>query len=145
MKFGTEVHALLETITWLDEDPPSLPRTEAGAAVATALRSPELRDIFHRQGRDIQLLREQATDAIIDDQLLSGVIDRLHLHRDDRGAIGTVEIIDYKTDGVKQADELLERYSGQMEAYRSALRIIYPDADIICRLVSIRHAVSLDF
>jgi ATP-dependent exoDNAse (exonuclease V) beta subunit len=85
------------------------------------------------------LFREQPVDALIDGSLLSGVIDRLHLHRNDAGAVERVEIIDFKTDAVEKPEELAERHAGQMKAYREALGKIHPGAEIECLLVSVRH------
>jgi ATP-dependent exoDNAse (exonuclease V) beta subunit len=99
--------------------------------------------VFEKRGRNVELFREQATDAILDGCLMSGVIDRLHLHRNAAGNVTRVEIIDYKTDAVTSPDELAGRYSGQMAAYREALRIMHPAADIGCVLVSVRHGVAL--
>ena len=141
MRYGTEVHALLERITWVDETPPQLPRSDAGKSVAQLIRNPSLRHIFERQGRGIDLFTEQATDAIIGNELLTGVIDRLHLHRDDAGLVSKIEIIDYKTDAVAKPEDLLERYSPQMHAYRKALEAIHPGVEIICTLLSVRHGV----
>jgi ATP-dependent exoDNAse (exonuclease V) beta subunit len=143
MRFGSEVHALLERVTWTDESFPDLPPTEAGQAVAKLLRNPALAAVFEKRGRNVELFREQATDAILDGCLMSGVIDRLHLHRNAAGNVTRVEIIDYKTDAVTSPDELAGRYSGQMAAYREALRIMHPAADIGCVLVSVRHGVAL--
>jgi superfamily I DNA/RNA helicase len=141
MRFGSEVHALLERVAWTDESFPDLPRTEAGMAVARLLENPALAAVFEKRGRNVDLFREQAADAILDGCLMSGVIDRLHLHRNAAGEVWRVEIIDYKTDAVQQAGELAGRYSGQMEAYRAALRIMYPAAEVACLLVSVRHGV----
>lgn len=143
MRFGSEVHALLERVTWTDESFPDLPPTEAGQAVAKLLRNPALAAVFEKRGRNVELFREQATDAILDGCLMSGVIDRLHLHRNAAGDVTRVEIIDYKTDAVTSPDELAGRYSGQMAAYREALRIMHHAADIGCVLVSVRHGVAL--
>ena len=87
MKFGSEVHAILEQIAWLDESRPALPQTAAGQAVASLLDNPALHEVFQRRGRAIELFREQAVDAILEDQLLSGIIDRLHLHRNPAGTV----------------------------------------------------------
>jgi ATP-dependent helicase/nuclease subunit A len=138
-KFGTEVHALLERIAWVDEAPPQLPRNDAGMAVAQLIRNPNLRHVFERQGRRIEIFTEQATDAVIGNELLTGTIDRLHLHRDDAGIVTTIEIIDYKTDAVTKPDDLIERYSGQMNAYRKALAAMHPGVEITCSLISVRH------
>ncbi|MDP3850041.1 MAG: UvrD-helicase domain-containing protein [Luteolibacter sp.] len=143
MRFGSEVHALLEGVAWADEETHTFPACDAGKAVAALLRNPALRDVFERQDREIELFREQAADAILDGTLLSGVIDRLHLHRDPAGTVARVEIIDFKTDAVKTPDELSVRYSGQMAAYRAAMGKIHPKAIIDCLLVSVRHAAVI--
>lgn len=139
MKFGSEVHALLERVAWTDETAPELPATDAGKTVAGLLRNPALEDVFQRRGRPVELFREQPVDAIMDDALLSGVIDRLHLHRNAAGTVERVEIIDFKTDAVEKPEELAERYAGQMKAYREVLGKIHAGAEIECLLLSVRH------
>lgn len=139
MRFGSEVHELLEQVAWADESTPATPATDAGMAVTRLLDNPVLRDVFHRQGRRIDLLREQAADALIDGQWMSGVIDRLHLHRNASGQVERVNIIDFKTDAVKSPDELAGLYSGQMSGYRCAMQLVYPEATIDCLLLSVRH------
>ncbi len=140
MKYGTEVHALLEQVGWADESPPVLPDTDAAKTIAQLLRSPEMKGIFEKQGRTVELFREQPVDAIMDGNLFSGVIDRLHVHRDSAGCAIRVEIIDFKTDAVKDADELIGRHSGQMNAYRAVMEKIYPNAEVRCALLSVRHS-----
>jgi ATP-dependent exoDNAse (exonuclease V) beta subunit len=139
MQFGTEVHALLEQITWTDESAPNLPDSDAGQAVSRILQNPTLSPIFQRAGRNIELFREQGADIIQDGKLLTGVIDRLHLHQDANGKVARVEIIDYKTDAVEKTAELAERYQGQMHSYRQVMQSIHPDADVVCSLISVRH------
>jgi ATP-dependent exoDNAse (exonuclease V) beta subunit len=141
MKFGEDVHAIFENISWIDETPPLLPHGEAAAKVAALLQNPDLRPMFERRGRDIALFREQSVDAILDGNLLTGVIDRLHLHRNAGGTTNRVEIIDFKTDAVKDPQDLIDRYSGQMTAYRRALAAIHPGAEIECLLLSVRHGI----
>ncbi len=136
IRFGSDVHALLENTAWTDETPTILPATDAGQAVAKLLKNPDLNQIFQRQNRSIQLFREQSIDAIIGDTLLNGVIDRLHLHQNSDGTITQIEIIDFKTDAIKSPGELVERYSSQMHAYRTAMEKIYPNAAISCILIS---------
>ncbi|RPJ35586.1 MAG: hypothetical protein EHM17_02035 [Verrucomicrobiaceae bacterium] len=143
MKFGSEVHALFEQVAWTDETPAQLPATDAARAVVAMLQNPALRDVFQRRGRPVELFREQPVDAILDGALLSGVIDRLHLHRNAAGAVQRVEIIDFKTDAVQKPQELAERYAGQMAAYREALQKIHPAAAIECRLLSVKHGVAI--
>lgn len=140
MEFGAAVHALLEQVAWIDDSRPTLPAGDAAKTVAGLLDRPNLREIFHLQGRAIDLHREQPVAAIIDGQFLTGIIDRLHLHRNPAGTVTRAEIIDYKTDAVKSPADLVARYTGQMAAYRRALELIYPNAAITCHLLSTRHA-----
>jgi ATP-dependent exoDNAse (exonuclease V) beta subunit len=139
MKFGTEVHSLFEGISWIDESPPPLPGGDAAEAVAAVLADPEAGALFLRRGRRIDLFREQTVDAILGGNFLSGVIDRLHLHRNEDGSVSLVEIIDFKTDGVDDPAGLVERYSGQMNAYREVMQKIHPGARVDCLLLSVRH------
>ena len=141
MKFGTDVHALFEGISWIDDSPPDLPVGDAAAAVAAVLAQPEAARLFERRGRRIDLHREQTVDAIFDGSFLSGVIDRLHLHRAEDGRVQRIEIIDFKTDAVDDPAELLERYAAQMNAYRTVIEKIHPGAPVDCILLSVRHKV----
>ena len=54
--------------------------------------------------------------------------------------ITRADIIDYKTDAVNQPADLIPRYSGQLSAYRKTIERIYPNAEITCFLLSVRHA-----
>lgn len=139
MNFGAEVHGLLENVGWADEERIGLPSNDAGGVVRAMLANSQVHDLFHRRGRDIELLREQAIDEVVDGQWLSGVIDRLHLHRAADGMVEKIEIIDFKTDGVADPSELAMRYSGQLSAYRAVMAMAYPAAEIDCLLVSVRH------
>ena len=106
--------------------------------VSALLEVPNLRAIFERNGRAIELFREQPIDALLDGKWLSGVIDRLHIHRDLSGAVTLVEVIDFKTDAVDEIGQLVTRYSGQMNAYREVMTIAFPAARVECVLVSTR-------
>jgi ATP-dependent exoDNAse (exonuclease V) beta subunit len=136
MGFGIEVHAVFEGIGWIDESPPQVLSGEAGRLVADLLKLSHLRDLFELKGRSIELYREQAVDAILDGKWLSGVIDRLHLHRDAAGVVNRVEVIDFKTDACAEIGELVKKYSGQMGAYQKVMGMAYPEAEIHCLLLS---------
>ena len=140
MKFGSEVHALMEQVTWIDDSSPALPKSDAADAVAKLIASPTIASLLKRNGKSIDLFREQSADAIVDGQLMTGIIDRLHLHRDSSGIVTRVEIIDYKTDAVASAHDLVDRYSGQMQAYQSTLQKIHPNAEVVPILISVKHA-----
>lgn len=139
MEFGTAVHELFEQVTWTDTTFPVLPDDDAGDAVRRIIQNPALTEIFVKGDRKIDLFREQATDLILDGKFISGVIDRLHLHRNPDGKVIGVDIIDFKTDAVREPAELAKRYSGQMQAYRRTIRKIHPEAAIRCWLLSVKH------
>ncbi len=131
-KFGSEVHAAFEAIGWLDEEEPRFPAGDGAMAVRELLGVPEIRARFERRGGEVALFREQPVEAIVEGKWLSGVIDRLHVI--DGGQ--RVEVIDFKTDAVTTAEELRERYAGQVEAYRRVVKGIYPQAEVTCLLLS---------
>jgi ATP-dependent exoDNAse (exonuclease V) beta subunit len=143
MQFGIQVHSLLEKISWIDESAPSLPDHQAGQAVQRMLANPAIRALFERSRKPIRLLREQATDAIIDGKLVSGIIDRLHLHADADGNVTAIDIIDFKTDTIEAVD-MIARYSIQLEAYRRNLQAIYPHASIRCWILAVAHAKAIE-
>ncbi len=135
-RFGTAIHAAFEKIGWIDEEhAPAFP-TELRKTMEQTLSVPEIRALLSKAGRGINLHREQRIEAVLDGKWLSGVIDRLHVHRDSAGSATTVEIIDFKTDRVDSAQELMARYAGQMEAYRRAMQAIHPEAEVKCLLIS---------
>ena len=146
MAFGTALHEAFEKIAWLDDGPPQMPADESVRALIEAcLAVPAIRELFTRAGRDVVLLREQPFDTIADGTWTSGVIDRLHLHREN-GRMVRAEILDFKTDAVESGGELIEKYAGQMRAYRDAVAAatgLAPDA-IDCLLVSTRLAALVE-
>ena len=97
---------------------------------------PEIRNLLSRNDKAIALFREQRIEAVLNGDWLSGVIDRLHIHRNADGSATKVEIIDFKTDRVNSAEELKTRYADQMEAYRLAVEAIHPQAEVKCILIS---------
>lgn len=139
MKFGTTVHALFEQVGWIDESIPALPNNDAGNAVARTISNTALKEVFEKGGRNMDLFREQAVDWVHDGKAVSGVIDRLHVHRNRDGQVSRVEIIDFKTDAIEDPAELAKRYSQQMEIYRQALQNVHPEAEINCSLLSVRN------
>ncbi len=138
MIFGTAVHEAFEEVGWVDEKFPALPTTDAGTLITELLKIPHLRSVFERNGRTIELLREQPIDAVEGNRWLTGVIDRLHLHRDGTGAVTRVEVIDFKTDAVDTMEQLTTRYAPQMNAYRTVMERAFPQARVECILLSTR-------
>ncbi|RFC43815.1 MAG: ATP-dependent exoDNAse (exonuclease V) beta subunit (contains helicase and exonuclease domains) [Verrucomicrobia bacterium] len=145
MRFGSAVHAAFERVGWIDETPPGLPDDDAGRLVAGLLREAGLRGTFERSERNVELFCEQPIDALIDGRWLSGVIDRLHVHRDAAGAVTRVEVIDFKTDALGSLDELVARHGAQMQAYREVMERAFSGAKVECVLFStyLKSLVSL--
>ncbi|MEP2776940.1 MAG: UvrD-helicase domain-containing protein [Luteolibacter sp.] len=135
-RFGTAVHAAFENIGWIDEDTLPHPPGSVATTISEILAVPQVIELFSKNGRDITLLREQRIEAVLDGKWMSGVIDRLHLHRDPEGKATKIEIIDFKTDRIENASDLRERYASQMDSYRSVMAAIHPQAEISCILVS---------
>jgi len=130
MRFGSAVHAAFERVGWVDEAAPVLPHDDAGRLVADLLENAGMRATFERRGRALDLFREQPIDALVDGRWLSGVIDRLHLHRDAAGTVARVEVIDFKTDAVGNMAALSERHAGQMRAYCEVMSRAFPGAAV---------------
>ncbi|MEK7949520.1 UvrD-helicase domain-containing protein [Luteolibacter soli] len=145
MALGRDVHSLFERIGWVDDDPPKLPPGDAGALIRGLLAKPAVNEVLSRKGRNVSLFREQPVEAILDGKWLSGVIDRLHVIRGDDGKVTALELIDFKTDAVEKAEQLAERYAGQMAAYRDVLSKAFGEVPVGCVLLStkLREVVVL--
>lgn len=143
MDFGSQVHAAFENVGWVDEAKPVLPDNEAGSLVRELLDTPAIRGAFEKKGRTVELYCEQAVEAIVSGQWLSGVIDRLHVFRDPLGLPERVELLDFKTDAVTKREQLLERYSEQMNAYREVIGKAF-GVPVICRLLSTKLKAWVD-
>ena len=135
-RFGNAIHEAFENIGWIDEEPPTPAGDSIGRTIAEILAVPEVSKLFTKANRNITLRREQRIESVLDGKWMSGVIDRLHIHRDPAGKATKVEIIDFKTDRIENPADLRERYSTQMDAYRQVMAAIHPEAEITCILVS---------
>lgn len=137
--FGTRAHALFEQIEWLapGEWPPLEQAGPPEAHLAVEfLKNPRNHAFFERPAGEVELLREQAFEAILGGRWLSGKIDRLHLEKDAAGRAIRARILDFKTDRV--AD--YERHRLQMEDYRQAVALLFslPPTQISCTLLFVR-------
>jgi len=144
MRFGDAVHDHFEKISWLDELP-ELPDTPAGRAVSKCLEQNEIRGHFERPDGEFQLLREQPIETQEDGQWISGIIDRAVILLDD-GKPRAISIIDFKTDTGETLDSLRDKYSSQLETYRTALHRItgVPEDKITCYLLSTALSKMID-
>ena len=115
--YGTSMHALMESITWLDECP-FLADGEMAQRLARILTLVDWRDCLEKRDRAVELQREIPVEGQVEGERVRGVIDRLHIFRRPSGAIERVEIIDFKTDRTEDAAILREAHVGQLGVYR---------------------------
>ena len=120
VSFGLAVHKVFEQIDWVDEqtlaklDPlRETSPAEAVDEVSRCLADETVAKRLSKQEGNAQLWRERAFDVVLDEELISGVFDRVHLFADH------AEIIDFKTD--KAGEDTVDQYQPQMQLYRSAL------------------------
>lgn len=157
--FGTAVHALFESIDWIDDlsDEDRDKRwtaalvgsesfdQEARQEAERSLQNPKIRKLFERPQDSKEASRagaevwnEKRFEMIVsEDQWVSGIFDRVNLFAD--GA----QIIDFKTNLVDTDDEIakaVDDYTAQMETYRIALARLtrLPVEKIECLLVFTR-------
>jgi len=142
---GTRVHKLLEQVEWLKPGaPPDFSEDDPAATglIIDFLAIPANHTFFEKPAEEsVELLREQAFEAVLDGKWLSGMIDRLHLVRDAGGTPIQAHIIDYKTDQTSDP----ERHRTQMEDYRRAVALLFGlDPDVItCTLLFIRTGAAI--
>ncbi len=145
-ELGTRIHALFEQIEWLA--PGAIPAFPGAGdpdlhLVAAALAVPAVHRLFERPADGpAELYREQAFEALLDGQWLSGKIDRLHLVQDAAGRPVQARIVDFKTDQVPDP----ERHRFQMEDYRRAVASLFtlPPGQIACTLVFVRTGQAIE-
>ncbi|MGD9782084.1 MAG: UvrD-helicase domain-containing protein [Kiritimatiellia bacterium] len=142
---GTRVHALFEQIGWLapGETPAFADAAPADVRlVAGVLENPRNRAFFEPPAGDVELLREQAFEAILGGKWLSGKIDRLHLEKDAAGRPVRARVLDFKTDRVPDP----ARHRAQMEDYRQAVAKLFsilPER-IACTLLFVRTGDAVE-
>jgi len=143
---GTRVHELFEQIEWLKAgDMPAFEEADSVAAqlVRNFLATPSNHAFFEKPAKEsVELLREQAFEAVLDGKWLSGMIDRLHLVRNAEGTPVSAHVIDYKTDHTPDP----ERHQPQMEDYRQAVALLFglPPEAITCTLLFVRSGTAVD-
>lgn len=135
-RYGTVVHAMLEQVGFIDEALPDAGKLNdaarsVGAAgididqaiqsIQSALQQPVAQSLFQRNGAD-ELWRERRFMVRLDDRLITGSFDRVHLWHNE-GKSERALLIDYKTDRVDDAsiDAKVAGYADQLRLYRAAL------------------------
>lgn len=136
MRFGDQVHQVLERISWIDESA-ILGGSDAERLVDDCFKNEKIRQCFTKPESSFRLLREQPLETFIDGSWVSGVVDRAIItYKNDK--VDTVQVIDFKTDENATEELLKERYNEQLIVYRRALSQIYsiPQDRVICFLLS---------
>jgi ATP-dependent exoDNAse (exonuclease V) beta subunit len=136
-RYGTLVHAMLEFIGFVDEGVPNVETLQqagrccasapedveaAAAALHETLHRDEAQKLLARDGTD-ELWRERRFTTRLDDRLVVGSFDRVHLWRDAVGKPIRARLIDYKTDRVDDASIAAKTalYAEQLRLYRAVL------------------------
>jgi len=135
-ELGSAVHAVFEKIEWLSSAagvesilPPDAP-ADVIAHVRSCLEKPEIIKMFAPPENRAEVWREQAFDIMMEGKWMSGVFDRVVIHRASDDRIERAEIIDYKTNRLEQPgqiDELSAHYLPQLQTYR----------DVLARLINV--------
>ena len=122
--FGLAVHKVFEQVEWADDTTPAKlgvlreAMPEAVEEVARCLADETVAKRLAKSEGDVQLWRERAFDVVVDNEMISGVFDRVHVYAD------RAEIIDFKSDRVGDESSLQQaakKYEPQMATYRQAL------------------------
>ncbi len=129
---GDQVHLLLQQAADLEKMPPG--EGPHHQEVAAVFGNPDFGWVFKPDSCDgtgfseAPIIHRMANVESGGEDRVTGIVDRLILRT------GRVDIIDYKTNRVGAAGEgipaLVEHYGPQLEAYREALAVIYPDAEV---------------
>ena len=140
ISFGLAVHKVFEQIEWADDTAvakfealrESVP--DAVDEVARCLADETVAKRLSKSEGDVQLWRERAFDVVVDNEMISGVFDRVHVYAD------RAEIIDFKSDRVGDESSLQQaakKYEPQMATYRQALAKLtgLAESAIRCSLV----------
>jgi ATP-dependent helicase/nuclease subunit A len=136
---GSEIHAALAGISWLDETPPSFPNCPEQAArlLDAFFATPLAQKIFRRPEELCELWREKPFDILVGGQWVSGIFDRVHIRLHPDGHPAEATIYDFKTD--KATPEAIQsRYARQMAAYRTAAALLLGLPDVVAETVPIR-------
>ena len=150
MQFGSLIHLFFEQIEWLDQHVPdndalmkvarqndvdeehvrqallSFRRMIAQPEVSTLLSSAGYADQLQADSaRRLEVRCEQPLVVSLGDKILSGAIDRLVVTLDKKGRPVAADVIDFKTDAIKDQLALLQRveyYRPQLQAYAEGVQ-----------------------
>jgi ATP-dependent exoDNAse (exonuclease V) beta subunit len=119
-EFGNQIHELFELIETVD-DLDKLPKSNFREHLRKAVLSDEGARWF-KPSENTEVLREQSIEAVDANGVwFSGVVDRANIVKNENGEIREIAILDFKTDRVDSAEQLIERYASQLDSYRHYL------------------------
>lgn len=133
--FGNALHALLATVEWWEPARASEViemwrrrgvEERAIEAAWRCLQAPALRSVWSKS-ENTELWRERAFEIVIEGAWITGVFDRVQVHRDGSGKLQSVEIFDFKTEAVEPGDDLEARasaHAGQLRVYSRAAALL---------------------
>lgn len=154
--FGTCAHRILERIEFIGGSvSEAVSRASYGLrfgaevlerareCVERALSVPEVRALF-LESEGLVCFREFPYAVSEEGRAASGRIDRINVFYSADGRPRRAEVIEFKTDGAGLSDsEMLSLYSAQLESYKKAASLIFPEAQIECALVNVARAKVL--
>jgi ATP-dependent exoDNAse (exonuclease V) beta subunit len=116
---GTDVHARLEAIEWID---PSAPKDD----LERQILANGWTDAFVKGGDAAALWRERSYERLVGAEWESGQFDRVVFRGE--GAARRATVYDFKTNAIRRGEtkdefaaRMREAYAGQMAAYRAAV------------------------
>ena len=124
LEMGHRVHETLAGLEWPATDWQSKTMdAEVETILKSALQFEEIRTLLTCPRIPVDVWRERAFDASIDDVWSSGVFDRVHLPDGWQTGEARPVIIDYKTNAKRMVDAP-NNHTRQMQTYRKALAMI---------------------
>jgi len=136
--FGTAIHALFEGIIWLDEtditqvittwqESSTLPQEAKERVVEEfkkALDGIHVQVTLNKPEGAVEVWREKRFEIALDKRWISGCFDRVTIIKDKKGTPVSAQILDYKSNRIKNKDDLqqaVEHYRPQLKLYREVL------------------------
>lgn len=137
-EFGTDLHALFEQVEWAEagaEDAAVKTWREKSGRVSgsdpaveaefrAAMAAPEFREALARPRGPADLWKERRFEMADGDQWISGCFDRVVIRRDADGRAVSAEVLDYKSNDVRTAEQIAEAAEGyrtQLDTYCGCL------------------------
>jgi len=137
LALGSMVHQLFERVEWTEtadvdaiimdwKNKTGLSDPEAEAHFRNAMISAAVRDALSRPPVDVILWREKNFEAVVDDEWLTGTLDRAVLVKDKNNRVIHADILDYKTNEISESNKqaTMDHYAPQLRLYARALALL---------------------